>query len=85
MKNIVSVWVVGRYRDEVSCPAVDVHAVIIHTDHLSGLGHEEGGTAELRMLRCEGELTLHRHHVQTTWGTHTDSYVDAFVCLQTRT
>ena len=54
------------YRDEVPPPAVDVHIVIVHTDQLGGLCHEEGSAAELRMLRCEGELTLHCYHVQTT-------------------
>lgn len=60
----VFVWV---HRDEVSSPAVDVDVVVLHSDHLVGLGHEESGAAELRTLGREGELTLHSHHVQTAW------------------
>lgn len=54
------------YLDEVSSPAVDVDAVILHTDDLVGLSDEESSTAELRPVCCEGELTLYCHHVQTT-------------------
>lgn len=63
------------YRDEVPSPAVDVNIVIIHTDHFVGLCHEESGTAELRTLGCEGELTLHCNHVQTTWQTVTQECI----------
>lgn len=76
-----TLWV---YRDEVSSTAVDVNTVIIHSDHFIGLCHEEGCTAELRTLCCEGEPTLHCNHVQasceprrSTWdanqGTPTDT------------
>lgn len=55
------------YRDEVSSTAVDVNAVVIYRDDFIGLRHEEGCTAELRTLWCEGELTLHCDHVQASW------------------
>lgn len=57
------------YRYEVPSPAVDVNIVVIHSDHFVGLCHEESSAAELRTLRCEGELTLHCNHVQTTCET----------------
>lgn len=76
--NVV-VWGRWAYRDEVSSPAVDVNAVIIHTDHFIGLCYKESCTAELRTLRCEGELTLHCNHVQATWETITHG------CICTRT
>lgn len=77
------VWAVIVYRDEVPSPAVDVNIVIVHSDHLAGLCHEEGSTAELRTLRCEGELTLHRDHVQTTCET-TAPLTDVHVNHETR-
>lgn len=54
------------HRDEVSSPAVDVNTLIVHSDHFVGLRQEESCTVELRSLWCEGELTLHCDHVQTS-------------------
>lgn len=54
----------SAHRDEVPSAAVHVHVVVLHGDDFVGLRHEESGAAELRTLRGEGELTLHRHHVQ---------------------
>lgn len=56
------------HSDEVSSAAVDVHSAEFHADQLAGLGHEEGGTAQVGGLCSEGELTLHRHHVHAAWG-----------------
>lgn len=61
----------SAHRDEVPSAAVHVHIVILHGDDFVGLRHEESGAAELRTLRGEGELTLHRHHVQASWETAT--------------
>lgn len=69
--NFWTTFWLSAHRDEVPSAAVHVHIVILHGDDFVGLRHEESGAAELRTLRGEGELTLHRHHVQAAWETAT--------------